>query len=210
MFPTKQQLDMYKLLVRPGGVRLTQLMDTDLAAEYRARTSEIRTELRDRFGLHYPNGIAKKEDGWVPCRVISRKKGSVDSHFEITPPPGADPRDPLGILGSDKSIGGDVVFWTEPGEQEGTKKVGVATAAICEGCGGFGQVNGFWIEGAADYDEAIAIARENYKAKKVDDRPPDVGYVEEIGTTCQVCAEKNKKRVDSGAGSTLECQKELF
>ena len=80
---------MYRMVL--NGIRLKEIMDTDLACEYRAIMSLIRKDMKLIFGEH--------KDGWLPCEVLSRKDGEVDSRWQLMIPDTANPEDPLGYLG---------------------------------------------------------------------------------------------------------------
>ena len=85
----KQKVRVYRLVLR--GITLKEIMKTDLGCEYRARMSEIRKEMKIVFG--------DRDDGWIPCQILSRKKGERDSFWKMVIPPNANPDDPLGYFG---------------------------------------------------------------------------------------------------------------
>ena len=92
------EIKTYRLLLK--GVTLKEFLNLDLAAEYRCYTTRIRNKLRDLHGPHLNE--RGRCDGWIPCEVISRKKGSVNSRWKILIPPGANPEDPAGLWGPGK------------------------------------------------------------------------------------------------------------
>ncbi len=92
------EMKTYRMALR--GTTLREFMATDLAAEYRCYLTRIRNKLRLLHGPHLNE--RGRCDGWIPCEVISRKKGAVDSGYKIIIPPGANPYDPAGFWGPGK------------------------------------------------------------------------------------------------------------